>query len=1060
MSDPASRDSNIRERKRSLAWITAASATHLELGLTAEQRICLYRECLAVAQEHSDEKVIGLCTSALNTLDDHIMSDFRKSTTGAECEDKEDDMTTYMILAIGYAHLEKEEYDDVILNSKRCLAMAQASGEKVVEMKAYEMLGDAHLKKEEYDDAISYGTKCLAIAQASGKKVVEMKAYMMLGDAHLKKEEYDDAISYGTKCLAIAQESGHKVAEMNAYKTLLNAHFEKEEYDNIISYSKKYLPIVQEFGIKVNEMNAYKILAVAHMDNQEYDDSISYSKKCLAIAQESGNKTLEMFAYMMLGNAHLKKEEYDNIISYSTKYLTIAQACGEKVVEMKAYMMLGVSHLKKEEYDDVISYGTKCLNIAQESGEKEEEMNAYIMLGNAHSKKEEYDDAHSFFTEAETIARELEDNHKVSHLGIRINEIYEIVGVSEGHSELSSLLKTFLGSVQKNESLFHSFFRFLHYKENDKYEEAISCLEDFMAHGKNSINEDEYRELLWTCNLNISKLHVLLKEYDKGIQYQQEALDVARKQGSKSKQAMSHFILGKVYYKLKQFENAEKPLKESLRCYELIFVGLKQNDRFKIAFIDKYKETFKLLLKVLIERNKKEEALVLSDQYRAKALKDLLVSSYGMKKEQTADEDLQYADVQSLVSSSDYTLLFYSTCFDELYTFVVEAGNELGFSVQHFEYCDTCLDKLVDETFEDMKVRQVIHCEDRSLDNMHYSEENKNPKEDELTQLLIQQREKRLSEQCRSTCVCRGNPSENCDESSLTSGLEKLYQKLINNIKFLIKQDEMVIIPEGPLCRLPFAALRDPDTGQYLSETKRIRMAPSIASLKFLQEYPVEHHSRNEALIIGGGSVDPGKVDGVKTEFIPLEGAEEEAKGIANMLGVQPLLSANATKPVVIKRLQEGASVVHIAAHGNLEKATIVLAPSSEIRKLKRIPDEEDYMLTMADVQQTHVRAQLVVLSCCESGRGEIKAEGVVGMCRAFLASGARAVVGSLWKINDKATCEFMVKFYKYLKDGKSASTSLNLTMKDMRRTPQYSEPKYWAPFFLMGDDVTIQFKD
>ena len=79
-------------------------------------------------------------------------------------------------------------------------------------------------------------------------------------------------------------------------------------------------------------------------------------------------------------------------------------------------------------------------------------------------------------------------------------------------------------------------------------------------------------------------------------------------------------------------------------------------------------------------------------------------------------------------------------------------------------------------------------------------------------------------------------------------------------------------------------------------------------------------------------------------------------------------------------------------------------------------------------------------------------------MCRAFLASGARAVIGSLWAIDDEATRKFMKKFYKYLKAGKSASTSLHLTMNDMRRKPQYSEPRYWAPFFLMGDDVTITF--
>jgi CHAT domain-containing protein len=110
----------------------------------------------------------------------------------------------------------------------------------------------------------------------------------------------------------------------------------------------------------------------------------------------------------------------------------------------------------------------------------------------------------------------------------------------------------------------------------------------------------------------------------------------------------------------------------------------------------------------------------------------------------------------------------------------------------------------------------------------------------------------------------------------------------------------------------------------------------------------------------------------------------------------------------------------------------------------------------MKEVQDIGVRAQLVVLSCCHSGRGEIKAEGVVGMSRAFLAAGARAVVASLWAIEDNATKEFMVSFYTHLKMRESASLSLQQAMKEMREKGRYSEPKYWAPFFLIGDDVTI----
>ena len=119
-------------------------------------------------------------------------------------------------------------------------------------------------------------------------------------------------------------------------------------------------------------------------------------------------------------------------------------------------------------------------------------------------------------------------------------------------------------------------------------------------------------------------------------------------------------------------------------------------------------------------------------------------------------------------------------------------------------------------------------------------------------------------------------------------------------------------------------------------------------------------------------------------------------------------------------------------------------------------PKEEDFLLTRADVLNTKLRAKLVVLSCCNSGRGEIKSEGVVGIARAFLRAGARSVIASLWSIDDKATLAFMKVFYEHLAAGQSASTSLHQAMKWMRKSELFKAVKHWAPFMLIGDDVTL----
>ena len=132
------------------------------------------------------------------------------------------------------------------------------------------------------------------------------------------------------------------------------------------------------------------------------------------------------------------------------------------------------------------------------------------------------------------------------------------------------------------------------------------------------------------------------------------------------------------------------------------------------------------------------------------------------------------------------------------------------------------------------------------------------------------------------------------------------------------------------------------------------------------------------------------------------------------------------------------------------------MAPKSTQKFISRTEYEKHYMLKIADVQAVQLRARLVVLSCCHSGQGEIKAEGVVGIARAFLGAGARSVLVSLWAIDDEAAMMFMKVFYRHLSKRKSASVSLHRAMKFLRESEKFSAMKYWAPFVLIGDDVTL----
>lgn len=140
------------------------------------------------------------------------------------------------------------------------------------------------------------------------------------------------------------------------------------------------------------------------------------------------------------------------------------------------------------------------------------------------------------------------------------------------------------------------------------------------------------------------------------------------------------------------------------------------------------------------------------------------------------------------------------------------------------------------------------------------------------------------------------------------------------------------------------------------------------------------------------------------------------------------MLGENATKHAVFQALNT-VSLIIFAAHGSAESGEIALSPNCTSESA-RITQEEDYLLTMADISKVQVRAKLVALSYCHSGGGQTGSEGVVGIAREFLGSGACSVLAAPWVLDDTATEQLMNRFHEHLYDEESASESPHRAMK------------------------------
>ncbi|MFO0874352.1 MAG: CHAT domain-containing protein [Phycisphaerales bacterium] len=263
-------------------------------------------------------------------------------------------------------------------------------------------------------------------------------------------------------------------------------------------------------------------------------------------------------------------------------------------------------------------------------------------------------------------------------------------------------------------------------------------------------------------------------------------------------------------------------------------------------------------------------------------------------------------------------------------------------------------------------------------------------------------------------------------------------------VEHLAGVGRLVIVPHGPLHAIPFSALHD--GASHLIERFECSAAPSAGVWIHAQR----GRSSIADDVASSGPAPSALVVGVSDGFAPR--IADEARLVASLLpGAELLLDGAATAGKALAALPR-ADVVHIACHGRFS----ALAPLNSGLRLA------DRWLTVRDLQRLRLRASLVTLSGCDTGRSLIfGGDEMLGLLRGFLAAGASAMVVSLWTVNDTSTAELMELFYANLCgraetiDGAAARgmhrpgaalRAAQLAL--LRRRPH---PVHWAPFIMVG---------
>jgi len=315
------------------------------------------------------------------------------------------------------------------------------------------------------------------------------------------------------------------------------------------------------------------------------------------------------------------------------------------------------------------------------------------------------------------------------------------------------------------------------------------------------------------------------------------------------------------------------------------------------------------------------------------------------------------------------------------------------------------------------------------------------------------------------TFISRGRTTTEADPALVTQG-RRLFDLLLAPAMADIESARRVlIVPDGPLRDLPFAALALPgEPLRYLGAWKPLFMNPSGGAFVALKSRRERSGSAGLVAFADPEYGRPPRASG-DPRLPRLSGSRDEARAIAAALGggARTFLGGEATE-ARFRAVSGEARYLHLAVHAlpdtrfPMKSALFFSTPPFAAPS----PNADGVLHAWEIMDRVQCRADVVTLSACSTATGEqVAGEGVLGLARAFQYAGARTVVASQWPVGDRATAELMVRFYQGLKDGLSTADALRSARQALAASPirlaggetlDARHPFNWAAFQVMGD--------
>jgi CHAT domain-containing protein len=875
---------------------------------------------------------------------------------------------------------------------------------------------------QDYDKALSLAGLAKTTAEKIDFREGVANALMQTGLIYYWINEHSTALDYCHQALKIYESLGDKRKQAETLGVIVQIHRILADYAATLDYINQRLKLYRELGDQEYITSLYNQIGAIYMYLGDYNEAEKAHAQALKLVEANGNNpagvadsTFHLAIIFRLRGNYAEALRYYQRAREIHEFLSKSQPIPYKSALSTTLRHIGGTYFLQGNLRLALDYANKSLAIDEELKDKAAVAYSLQFISRIRFAQKNY-------REAQTLAE-------------KVLPMYEEFGIKEGVAGTLAILGNIHAALGENETALEYFRRALEIREATKSKDGAAIARIGMANILNaqgkpleaiklseqavkSIQENGNREQLWQAQSITGQAYRALNECDKAREFFDAAL------------ATIESLRGEV---VGGGNESSLFFAEKVKPYQQMAAMLAEENDFSGAFEYAERAKARVLLDAL-RSNRNQPTANMTDAEKAEEvrLRSELVALNAQISRIDSDKNSEKARRAELQNKLEQA----RTAFQNFQTNLYAAHPEL---------------RIKRGATEPVKSSEIGKLLDEKTALLEYL-----VTDDAVFLFVFTRQNAEITLKTYRVEINRGELAARTNrfrqmlaESNLLFGAESrgLYDLLLKPAQAQLKnKSNFVVVPDDGLWELPFQALQTAEN-RYVLDDAAISYVPSLTIWRELQTTKPSENKLNNLLAFGNPS------NTKSTSFADLPEATRQTFALRNLYGAQnsKIFVGGAASEDVFKREAAKFSILHLATHGVLDNVSplnsyVLLAPNAAAN--------EDGRLEAWEILEMNLPAEMVVLSACETARGQARSgEGIVGLAWSLMVAGTRTVVVSQWKVESSSTTDLMTEFYKSLKQNPALdkSEALRAAALKLRRSERFAHPFYWAGFVEIG---------